>query len=122
MENDSNSWTTNREYFEHNRFKAYGKKHPRETDSCFTNLKKLVERLNICGNPALIKLGFLRPEGKDIWRIGQTKMQHSAETRLYVYLYVHGRTVYQLTIGDKKQQPDDLRRCAEIVKKIKGNQ
>ena len=115
----ANNWKINSEHAEFNRFKAYRKKHPRETDSCFRNLAELVETLNRNVNFAQIKFGFLRAEGRGIWRIGQTGTPHAAETRLYVYLFFQGETIYPLTIGDKKQQPGDLRRCAERVEEIK---
>ena len=117
----ANNWKINNEHADLNRFKAYGKKHPRETEACFTNLAKVFTALNELENLAQIKFGFFRAEGHGIWRIGQTGVPHAAETRLYVYLFFQGETIYPLTIGDKKQQSDDLRRCAEIVKTIKRN-
>jgi len=119
MENNSKIWTTSEEYFEHNRFKAYEKRHPLELKSCFDNVERIVDKLNEHGKISEIKFGFFRHESRGIWRIGQTGLPHAAETRLYVYLYFDGKTIYLLTIGDKKQQPDDLRRCADNVKRIK---
>ena len=111
-------WIINDDFAEFNRFKQYRKKHLHETESCMTNLMKVRCALTESGRPDAFHLGFFRSEGENIWRIGQTQVRHACETRLYVYLYVKGFTVYVLTIGDKSQQKKDIQRCKNLVKAI----
>jgi hypothetical protein len=111
-----NIWTINDDLAERNRFKAFNKKHPREYAACFANLAHVVELLNRSGGAGTFQVGFFRSEGENVYRIGQTGVKHAVETRLYVYVYTQGHTVYVLTIGDKTQQADDIRRCKAIAR------
>ena len=99
-----------------NRLKRYAKRHPRETASCFNNLDLVLRALNQ-GTPFVqLSFGFFRPEGENLWRIGQTKVPHAKETRLYVYVRIVETTISTLLIGDKDEQPDDIRICKEIIR------
>ncbi len=111
-----NIWGLSNDLAERNRFKDFNKKHPREYVACFANLDHVVKLLNSSGGPGAFQVGFFRSEGEGIYRIGQTGVKHAVETRLYVYVYTKGHTVYVLTIGDKTQQADDIRRCKERVR------
>ncbi len=111
-------WKISEDLAELNRFKAFNKKHPREYAACFSNLEQVEATLNRHGAVGAEKLGFFRSEGENVYRIGQTGLKHAVETRLYVYVYAVGHTIYVLTIGDKKQQSDDIRRCKDIVRKF----
>jgi len=110
------SWAIRDDLAEKNRFKTFDKKHPLELAACFSNLDHIVELLNRFGKVGAFQVGFFRSEGENIYRIGQTGVKHAVETRLYVYVYAVGHTLYILTIGDKSQQADDIRRCKEIVR------
>lgn len=109
-------WEISDALAEKNRFKAFNKKHPRELAACFSNLGHIVALLNHHGNVGAFQVGFFRSEGENVYRIGQTGVKHAVETRLYVYVYTVGKILYVLTIGDKTQQTDDIRRCKEIVR------
>ena len=111
-------WEISDALAETNRFKAFNKKHPRELAACFSNLGHIVELLNRHGNVGAFQVAFFRSEGENVFRIGQTGVKHAVETRLYVYVFTVGHTVYVLTIGDKTQQADDIRRCKETVRKF----
>jgi len=112
------TWEISDDLAERNRFKVFGKKHPMELAACFSNLDHIVALLNRHGNIRSFQVGFFRSEGENVYRISQTGVKHAAETRLYVYVYTVGHTVYVLTIGDKTQQADDIRRCKEAVRKF----
>ncbi len=114
----ANIWITNDDLAERSRFKDFNKKHPREFAACFANLAHVVELLNSSGAPGAFQVGFFRSEGENIYRIGQTGVKHAVETRLYVYVYTQGHMVYVLTIGDKTQQADDIRRCKAIAREF----
>lgn len=113
-------WSINDILAERNRFREFGKKHPRELAACFSNLDFVISLLNQFGSADAFQVGFFRSEGGGVYRIGQTGVKHAAETRLYVYVYAVGRTVYVLTIGDKKQQAGDIRRCKGTIKKFEA--
>jgi len=118
-------WEINGDFAEANRLREFDKKHPEEYASCFMNLKKVIGLLEDFGQPGAFHIGFLRSEGSNVWRIGQTGVRHGCETRLYVYLYVKGLTVYVLTIGDKSQQRKDIQRCKNLalaIEKERGNE
>lgn len=72
-----------------------------ELAACFSNLDHIVALLNRYKNIGAFQVGFFRSEGENVYRIGQTGVKHAVETRLYVYVYTTGHTVYILTIGDK---------------------
>ncbi len=112
------TWKISGDFAEKNRFKAFNKKHPRELAACFSNLNHVIELLNRLGNVGAFQVGFFRPEGKNIYRIGQTGVKHAIETRLYLYVSAVDLTVYILTIGNKTQQADDILRCRETVRTI----
>ena len=111
-------WEINGDFSETNRLRDFDRKHPKEYASCFMNLKKVVGLLESLGQPGAFHIGFFRSEGGNVWRIGQTGVRHGCETRLYVYVYVKGLTVYVLTIGDKSQQKQDIQRCKDLAKAI----
>lgn len=62
---------------------------------------------------------YIRSEGEDIYRIGQTGVVGAKETRLYVYVRIVSEKIYKLTFGDKDSQQRDINRCKQIVRKFK---
>ena len=108
-------WTIEEELLERNRLKHYAKRHPREAASCLRNLALVLAALNEGVSPSLLRFGFFRSEGQNVWRIGQTGIPHALETRLYLYVRVVSNKLFPLTIGDKTSQQDDIDRCHDIV-------
>jgi len=84
------------------------------------NLDVVVVLLNQYGGVKGFHLGFFRSEGQNIYRIGQTGVKHALETRLYVHIDEARRCVRVLTIGAKSGQSEDIRRCHEVAKNLKG--
>ena len=112
-------WSISNDLAERNRFKAFNNKHPREYAACFANLQHILDLLNRSeGGVGAFQVGFFRSEGGNIYRIGQTGVKHAIEARLYVYVYAKELMVYVLTIGDKSQQADDIRRCKEVARRF----
>lgn len=110
-------WMVKRDYAEEARFKRYAKKHGDEVAACFANLLKLRDSLNAGLTIAqALTFGFFGSEGEDVYRIGQTRVKHAKETRLYVYAKISGPDIQVLTIGDKDTQQEDIRRCHQIVR------
>ena len=101
-------------------FRQFRKKHPREYDSCFNNLDKIIRLLDegktlseIQYNPS-----FFRHETEGIFRIGQSGLAGAKESRLYIYLSFSGRMIYVLGIGTKETQQADLRQARKSIKNI----
>lgn len=67
-----------------------------------------------------IPYGFIRSEHEDVYRIGQTNVEHPHETRLYVYACVIRTTIYILTVGDKSTQQLDINACRAKARELKS--
>ena len=112
-------WTATKDFAETNRFKHYSKRHPREVASCFSNLDRLLSLLDSgLTLDQLASFRFFSSEGDGIFRIAQTGVPNSHETRLYVYVATFSSQFHVLTIGDKSTQQDDINRCKSIACRI----
>lgn len=109
-------WSIDNFLAEAGSIRRYRKRHPAEVASCFANLALLLDRLNFGIPFANIEYGFLRSEGSNVFRIGQTGLRHARETRLYIYVKVVDTTIFVLTVGDKDSQQDDINRCKKMTK------
>jgi putative component of toxin-antitoxin plasmid stabilization module len=112
-------WQIDVSYASRARFKKFNRNHPLEYSSCFANLDKVLSLLNSGHSLGAFQLGFLRPEGEGLSRIGQTGVSAARESRLYVYFVQQGRTVYILGIGTKETQQADIAAAKKLIKKIK---
>lgn len=113
------AWCIDDAHAEHGRFKDYRKKHPRETAKCEDNLRRVLAQLQATDSPEAFRFNFFRHESGQVWRIGQTGLAGAKETRLYVYLFLFGRTIYKLSIGGKERQRQDIARCVELAETIR---
>ncbi len=95
----------------------YEKKRPRELKAVLTNLDTLVTALQSGVRLQQIKVGFVHPEPAGVIAIDQRGVIRGslAETRLYTFPDEEDETLHLLTIGDKKSQPDDIKRSREFV-------
>ena len=59
----------------------------------------------------LIGRAYFQPEGEDVYRISQARVQNSKEVRLYIYVCMIESKLYPITMGDKDTQQDDINRC-----------
>ncbi len=98
-------------------YKRYEKNHPRELQSVLRNLDAYFKALLAGAKPLQIKYGFVRSEGRGVWRIGQTGGRSLAATRLYVYPDTDEEVLHLLTIGDKdkRSQKNDIVECHSFV-------
>ncbi len=114
-------WSLNTDWHSPGAFARYAKNHEREYESCFTNLDKIMVLLNSGNKLGGFQIGFFRSEGEGVWRIGQTGIGGSKETRLYVYPDAVSEIMYILEIGSKDSQQRDIGSAKESVRKIKGH-
>lgn len=115
------NWVISAEYKEENRFKRYEKKHRAEYLSCMARFADVLMRFDEVGHPRLIGKGYFQPEGEDIYRISQARVQNSLEIRLYIYVCMIESKLYPITIGDKSTQQDDINRCHIVARQIRAN-
>ena len=120
MADSETVWVVDSALAERGRFKDYNKKHSQEYAACFDNLNKVMELLDRFGGVKGFQVGFFKSEGKNVYRIGQTGVKHALETRLFIHIDEVSRIVRVLTTGDKGSEKDDIRRCHEVAKNLKG--
>jgi putative component of toxin-antitoxin plasmid stabilization module len=82
------------------------------------NLDRVKAFLNKGLKISSFKLGFFRSEGDGVYRISQTSVEDSHESRLYIHFYTKGRTIYLLGIGDKSDQGGDIKAAKKLAKKL----
>lgn len=101
--------------------RRYEKKHRRECASCFANLLTVRDGLNMgMSIQQMMRCSrFLRSEGEDVYRIGQTGVVGAKESRLYVYVRIANERIYTLLVGDKDSQRRDVNTCHQIVRNFK---
>jgi len=102
------AWTIDISHASPRAFEDYEKRHRREFDACFNNLDKIIKFLNAGLKMGGFQVGFLRSEGRGLYRVGQTGVPGARATRLYVYPDVHHAVMYILGIGDKDTQHKDI--------------
>jgi hypothetical protein len=98
------------------RLKHYQKKHPHELAAVLNNLDTYHKALSGGTKPKQVQFGFVHAEPFDVVAIDQKRGGPSlAQTRLYVYPDVTRKTLYLITLGDKKSQRDDIKVCKDFV-------
>jgi hypothetical protein len=112
-------WQIDTAYASPGRFKRFAGKHPREYESLFANLEKILRLLRAGNKIGGFGVGFFRSEGGEVYRIGQTGVESAKESRLYVYPDEPRHVMYILNIGDKDSQRDDINGSKNIVGTIK---
>ena len=112
-------WQIENAFASPGKFKKFSGKHPREYESVFTNLEKVM-RLLRCGHKlGSFQIGFFRPEGDGVYRIGQTGVPGAKESRLYIFPDEQNRVMYVLNIGDKDSQDMDINEAKRSANEIK---
>ncbi len=100
--------------------KWYAKKRKNELTAVMDNFELFLNHLDSGGKPQPLFYGFCKAEPGGFIRIKQTGAGVKlAETRLYLYTDVNTKTLYLLTIGDKRSQSDDIQYCRRCVQQIR---
>src|SRR5580692_7494776 len=97
-------WLIESAYSRADKFKEFAKQYPREYESLFNNLEKVLRLLREGQRVRGFHINFFRSEGEDVYRIGQTAVPHAKESRLYVYPDEQNHVMHVLTIGTKERQ------------------
>jgi hypothetical protein len=112
-------WSIENKYAMSKKFETFAASRPREFASMFANLDRIVRHLNGGAKIGGFQIGYFRPEGEGVYRIGQTAVQHAKESRLYIFPNQNNHTIYTRTIGTKDRQSDDINEAKAIAGKIK---
>jgi hypothetical protein len=98
------------------KLKQFSKKYRRETQAMLANLDTYFVSLQNDIHPRQIRHGFTHEETHGAIAIDQKGTEGKpAQTRLYVYPDPDTKTLYLITIGDKKSQRDDNATCRELI-------
>lgn len=103
-------------------YKKYDKKQKHELVAILANLNDYHRALNESGSPQHINGKYVHRESSGVKALdesGERKVKNLKVTRLYVYPDVEGKTLYLLTIGDKKSQGKDNKYCGDFVKELR---
>lgn len=119
MANGQIEWQIDIAHASPGKFKKFSGKYRREYVSLFANLDKIMGLLRAGQKLGSFQVGFFRPEGQGVYRIGQTGVPSAKESRLYVFPEEHGHVMYVLNIGTKEGQSDDINEAHRIAKGLK---
>ncbi len=112
-------WQVETAYASQGKFKRFARKYPREYESVFTNLEKVMRLLRSGNKLGSFQIGFFRSEGDGVYRIGQTAVPGAKESRLYLFPDEQNRVMYVLNIGDKDSQDVDINESKRLATAIK---
>ena len=103
-------------------YRHYEKKHPTELAAVMNNLDTYMKALTAAAalqHVRLIQAGYLHNEPKGVIAIDQSGGEGKLQaTRLYTYAYLKEQKLYLITIGNKKEQQNDIEYCKEFVKNL----
>lgn len=103
-------------------YKKYDKKQKNELAAVLANLNDYHQALNELGSPQHITGKYVHRETSGVKALdesGERKTKNLKVTRLYVYPDIESKTLYLLTIGDKKSQRKDNKYCSDFVKELR---
>ncbi len=113
-------WSIDVSFAARSAFSQFRRNHPKEYISCFSNLEKIRKLLDDGKKLAEMEHhpSFFRHETKGIFRIGQSGIKGSKESRLYIYPCHREKMLYILGIGTKESQRSDLEQAKKTIKDL----
>ena len=113
-------WSIDVSFASRSVFSQFQRNHPKEYISCFSNLEKIRKLLDDGKKLAEMEHhpSFFRHETKGIFRIGQSGIKGSKESRLYIYPCHREKMLYILGIGTKESQRSDLEQAKKTLKDL----
>ena len=98
------------------RWKKLQKKHVGEVRNAIDNAMLYLDFLNRGMRVSQITFNWVHPEPHGVKAFDQSgKGAHKMALRLYAYPDEAEQILYWITMGDKQQQPGDIRDCSEFV-------
>ena len=103
------------------RRRRWPKKHRQEFLNMLDNLDALHKALNEGAKPGSFWFGFLHNEPCGVWAIDQKgRGSGLKQSRLYIYPDEHNKTLYLITLGDKRSQSADVTFAKQFVLNLRG--
>jgi hypothetical protein len=115
----NSQWSIENAYALSTKIRKFAEDYEREYISLFTNLNRIVQHLNGGAKIGGFQIGFFRPEGGGVYRIGQSAVPYAKESRLYTFPNQDNQTIYILTIGTKDRQTEDINEAKAITEQIR---
>lgn len=120
MANGQIEWQIDIAHASPGKFKKFAGRYGREYASLFANLDKIMALLASGKKLGSFQVGFFRPEGEGVHRIGQTGVPSAKESRLYVYPDEQKRIMHVLNIGTKEGQTEDINEAHRTARSLKA--
>jgi len=114
----SANWAFDATHASKSQFAKFNKNHPNEYASLFANLAKIQGLLRGGHKIGGFHVNFFRSEGNEVYRIGQTGVPGSLESRLYLYPDSEFQILHILEIGEKTGQQADIKSAKKKVLEI----
>jgi hypothetical protein len=102
--------------------KWYEKKRPGEYLAAMNNLRRYLLQLNAAPNAHSVAAGYIHIEQHGVIALDQRGTKGSdklQETRLYLFPVEESKMLYIITIGNKDDQPSDIKFCNNFVNSLK---
>lgn len=103
--------------------KHYEKKRPRELEAVLNNLQRYLDQLNVAVNSRVVQGGYLHREPNGVVAVDQKGGGAALQqTRLYTFADDKNKILHLISIGDKDNQPEDIKSASNFVKRLKESQ
>jgi hypothetical protein len=100
--------------------KHYSKKRPNELSATLNNLQRLLSILNTGKKPGTFQAGFIHEEPGGVLAVDQKGGgKNLQETRLYTFPDSETETLHLITIGNKKNQSNDIQLAKHFAQSLK---
>src|SRR6266481_3375756 len=110
------SWKLVRTDLFERRFEEYQKKHKPQLKAVLANLERYNDYLEAAPFARLISAHFIHPEGGGVIALDEKGYKpKQPPTRLYVYPQQNSKTLYLITVGDKRSQKEDIKDCHQFI-------
>jgi hypothetical protein len=101
------------------RQEEYSKKRPKQLEAVLRNLARYKAMVVYQPIARLISSNFIHAEKKGIVALTEKGLKpKQPPTRLYVYPKQDSKTLYLITIGDKRTQSDDIQDCYQFLETL----
>jgi hypothetical protein len=101
------------------RQEEFAKKRPKQLAAVLRNLARYREMIVHQPIARLISANFIHPEKKGIVALTQQGFRpQQPPTRLYLYPAQDSKTLYLITIGDKRTQGEDIQDCYQFLESL----
>lgn len=105
-------------------FSDYNENRPNELVAVVANLSKYHDTLMQLEHPQKITGKYVHKESKGVKALDESGsgFNNLQATRLYIYPDVKTKSIYLITIGNKKSQKKDIKFCEVFIDQLRSEQ